>query len=306
MNRRALVALLSGLVLAAAAGIAWTQDMNAPARDLFGAIREPAPLAARTIGGYSEGCIAGATALPITGPAWQAMRLQRNRNWGHPNLVAYLERFATDAQRLDGWPGLLVGDMAQPRGGPMASGHASHQTGLDADIWYLPMPNHVLSNEERASMSAINLLRPGTLEVDPQKWNEGLFRLLRRAASYPEVARIFVSPGIKQMLCNAAGRDRDWLRVIRPWYGHADHFHVRLDCPPGDGGCVEQAAPPAGDGCGEELAYWLGPEPYRPAPGPPQPPAPPKTLRDLPATCTTVLMAGFVEPPPPPLPRPRP
>ncbi len=306
MMRRALLVLVSGLIAAAgAAGIAYTQDMNAPARDLFGAIREPAPLASRTIGGYSEGCIAGAVALPVTGPAWQAMRLQRNRNWGHPTLVDYLEKLATDVARFDDWPGLLVGDMAQPRGGPMASGHASHQTGLDADIWYLPMPGHVLSNDERASISAINLLRPGTLEVDPAKWNEGLFRLLRRAASYPEVARIFVSPGIKQMLCDGAGRDRDWLRVIRPWYGHADHFHVRLDCPAGDGGCQDQAPPPAGDGCGEELAYWLGPEPYRPAPGPPQPPAPPKTLADLPAACTTVLMAGYV-PPTSPVPRPRP
>src|SRR5687767_8943892 len=129
MMLRALLVLVTGLIAAAGAvGIAYTQDMNAPARDLFGAAREPAPLASRTIGAYSEGCIAGAVALPVTGPAWQAMRLQRNRNWGHPSLVDYLEKLATDAARFDDWPGLLVGDMAQPRGGPMASGHASHQT----------------------------------------------------------------------------------------------------------------------------------------------------------------------------------
>ena len=58
------------------------------ARQLFGAAKTPAPLAARAIGFYAKGCLAGAAALPIDGPAWQAMRLSRNRNWGHPKLVA--------------------------------------------------------------------------------------------------------------------------------------------------------------------------------------------------------------------------
>jgi penicillin-insensitive murein DD-endopeptidase len=38
------------------------------------------------------------------------MRLSRNRNWGHPKLLALLERLANDARRLDGWPGLLIGE----------------------------------------------------------------------------------------------------------------------------------------------------------------------------------------------------
>ena len=62
------------------------------------------------------------------------MRLSRNRNWGHPKLVEFLERLSAKGAKV-GWPGLLVGDMAQPRGGPMLTGHASHQVGLDADIW---------------------------------------------------------------------------------------------------------------------------------------------------------------------------
>jgi penicillin-insensitive murein DD-endopeptidase len=56
-------------------------------------------------------------------------------------LLALLERLANDARSLDGWPGLLIGDMAQPRGGPMITGHESHQIGLDADIWLTPMPD---------------------------------------------------------------------------------------------------------------------------------------------------------------------
>ncbi len=113
-----------------------------PARELFGRKTKPVPLAARSIGGYAKGCLAGAVALPINGPTWQVMRLSRNRNWGHPLLIAFLERLAQGAKKV-GWNGLLVGDMSQPRGGPMLTGHASHQIGLDADIWLTPMPDHV-------------------------------------------------------------------------------------------------------------------------------------------------------------------
>ena len=86
-------------------------------------------------------------ALPINGETWQVMRLSRNRNWAHPDLVALLERLAAKARKDAGWPGILVGDMSQPRGGPMLTGHASHQVGLDADIWLTPMPNRQLSRE---------------------------------------------------------------------------------------------------------------------------------------------------------------
>ena len=120
-----------------------------PANELFGAAPGPAPLAARAIGSYARGCLAGAVALPINGPDWQVMRLSRNRNWGHPRLIDFLERFAADARNLDGWPGLLVGNMSQPRGGPMVTSHSSHQIGLDVDIWLTPMPDHIAPKSAR-------------------------------------------------------------------------------------------------------------------------------------------------------------
>jgi penicillin-insensitive murein endopeptidase len=212
-----------------------------------------------------------------------------------PELVAYVEQLAKDARALDGWPGLLVGDLGQPRGGPAPTGHASHQTGLDVDIWFTPMPDRRLTTAEREKLSAISVLVPGThVELDMAKWPEGLDRLLKRAASYEEVERIFVNPGVKKVLCERAGDDRAWLRKIRPWYKHDDHFHVRLRCPPGMQGCRAQDAVPAGDGCGENLAYWLGPEPWKPPPKPKKPPPPPKEimLADLPAACTDVLNSG--------------
>ena len=92
------------------------QELATPAYSLFGEVAGPAPLASEAVGFYAGGCLAGGEALPVDGPYWQAMRLSRNRYWGHPSLVAYLERLAADAAQLDGWPGLLVGDMSQPRG----------------------------------------------------------------------------------------------------------------------------------------------------------------------------------------------
>jgi len=269
-------------------GAARAEDPR-PAKRVFGFIMDPAPMETRAIGFYSRGCLAGAKELPVNGPTWQAMRLSRNRNWGHPVLLDYIEKLARDAQELDGWPGLLVGDLAQPRGGPMLTGHASHQIGLDADVWLKPMPERTLTRSERERMSAVSVLSDDQLSVDPDVWTPAHVKLLKRAASYREVARIFVHPAIKKALCEAAGSDRGWLRKIRPWWGHHYHFHVRLKCPPGSRGCRDQSPPPAGDGCGAPLDYW-----YRLLTVPPKPKKdkkekPPMTLADLPAACRRVV-----------------
>src|SRR5258706_7777270 len=124
-------------------------DPKLGAKELFGRKVLPAAMPTRVVGFYAKGCIAGAEALPINGETWQVMRLSRHRNWAHPDMVALLERLSVKAHKDAGWPGILVGDMSQPRGGPMITGHASHQVGLDADVWLTPMPDHVLSREER-------------------------------------------------------------------------------------------------------------------------------------------------------------
>ncbi len=183
-------------------------------------------------GSYAKGCLAGGVQLPETGPTWQAMRLSRNRNWGHPETVAFLKRLSAKAARQPGWNGLYIGDMSQPRGGPMLTGHASHQIGLDADIWMLPANNLVLSAAQRESLSSISMRRSNGAFVN-SSWTRAHHEILKAAASDPAVARIFVFPGAKVQMCNDEKGDRDWLRKIRPWYGHHYHFHVRLNCPKG-------------------------------------------------------------------------
>lgn len=268
-----------------------------PAKKLFGNERTPANLKSRAIGDYARGCMAGGKALPVNGPAWQVMRLSRNRNWGLPQMVDVVERLAQEAKDAGDWNGLLVGDMAQPRGGPMLTGHASHQIGLDADVWFTPMPDRTLTPKERENISA-TIMVLDRKRINPKVWTESRARLVKRAASYPEVARIFVHPPIKAELCKWATGDRSWLAKVRPLYGHNYHFHVRLNCPEGMKGCKNQwkPAPKDGTGCGDELAYWMSDVPWaKPKPGPkptkPYVPPPPLTLSGLPAECRAVVTA---------------
>jgi len=274
------------------------------ARELFASVPGAAPLAARAIGFYSKGCLAGGVPLPLNGPDWQVMRTSRNRNWGSPQLVQFLERLASDARALDGWPGLLVGDMSQPRGGPMLTGHTSHQVGLDADIWLTPMPDRILTVEERENMDAASMLKD-PLHVDPEVFTDLQIKLIRRAASYPQVARIFVHPAIKKSLCERAdvtGKDTSWLGKVRPWWNHHYHFHVRLACPPGMDGCKDQPPVSGDSGCdSKELDNWysmLKKSAIWRTQQNIDPDAKPSgkkkafPLTDLPSDCRTVLTAG--------------
>jgi penicillin-insensitive murein endopeptidase len=271
--------------------LAAPDDPNTPAKELFGRKARPARLEAHTIGFYSKGCLAGGVALPINGRTWQVMRLSRNRNWGHPNLVRFLERLAEQAPKT-GWRGLLVGDLSQPRGGPMRTGHASHQVGLDADIWLTPMPDRELTRVEREEMSATMIVAEDRKDVDPQVWTLAHAAVIKAAAHDPNVARIFVNAAIKKALCREAGSDRAWLGKVQPWWGHDYHFHVRLRCPPDDHDCTPQPPPAGGEGCGKELDHWFTDAVLRPKPSPKPPkPKPPLKMADLPAACRQVLLA---------------
>jgi penicillin-insensitive murein endopeptidase len=294
------IALAAVLVLSASGTSAQDQagkpaatGLNGAANALFGAKAEPAAMAPRAIGFYSRGCLAGAMELPTDGPTWQVMRLSRNRNWGHPDLIRMLERLANQAPSL-GWPGLLVGDLAQPRGGPMLTGHASHQVGLDADVWLTPMPDRVLSRQEREEISATNLVADDWNDVNPKLWTPRHVAIIKAAAQQPEVERVLVNAAIKKALCRDARGDRSWLSKVRPYWGHNYHMHIRIKCPKNSPGCKAQDPPPPGDGCGADLAWWFTDAARRPKkPGKPKPPL---RLADLPDACRAVLTAPNASP----------
>ncbi|MEL6236189.1 MAG: penicillin-insensitive murein endopeptidase [Pseudomonadota bacterium] len=262
-----------------------------PAKLLFGAQSLPAPGEAQAIGSYARGCLLGAVELPESGVHWQAMRLSRNRNWAHPAAIAFVERLSAFAHQA-GWGGLYVGDISQPRGGPMLTGHRSHQIGLDIDIWMRPPERLGLSRAMRETLSSISIRSADQRRVS-RNWTPTHQAVLRAAAEDPSVARIFVTAAAKRAMCDAtAPSDRAWLRKIRPWWGHHYHFHVRLTCPAGSPACQNQNPPPPGDGCDASLDWWFSDEALNPPP-PKQPVAPRPELRmaDLPAQCRAVLAA---------------
>lgn len=252
----------------------------------------------QALGFYSRGCLAGGIAIPVDGPAWQVMRLSRNRRWGHPDLIAIIDKLSVKARR-DGWNGLMVGDISQPRGGPMLTGHRSHQVGLDVDLWFMPMPDRRLSYEEREKLSAVSVLKTGTPYVDDARWTRAHERVLFHAAAFPQVQRILVHPGVKKKLCETVKGDRKWLAKIRPFYGHHYHFHVRIHCPEGSPGCKPQKAVGASTGCDDTLDWWFNVA-LKPKKQPAKPAKPTKPrelqLASLPEACRLVLQSEAPEP----------
>jgi penicillin-insensitive murein endopeptidase len=288
---------ISILSLTISAPAAFAED-PIPAKKLFGAVKLPTPEATESLGFYARGCLMGGVAIPSDGPNWQVLHPSRNRRWGNPAMISLLEQLSRDAHNKDDWNGLLIGDISQPRGGPMLSGHASHQIGLDADIWLTPMPDRKLTDAERDYFPENSVLRKGSLYVDPNKWTPAHAKLIMQAASYPQVERIFVHPGIKKKLCDTWTGDRSLLAKVRPMYGHHYHFHIRIKCPPGSDGCTPQVAPPMDSGCGKELTQWF--DRLKPKPVPkyaelpkrkPTKPVKPAylTMNSLPKACTMVL-----------------
>ena len=219
----------------------------------WAAIKAPLPGTPAAIGFYSAGCLQGGQVLPPDGTGYAVMRPSRRRFYGHPALIHYLTTFA---ESRPGGVGrlLLIGDLGPPRGGPTLSGHASHQNGLDADIWFITRAARPTA-AQRERLGA-----PGFV-IDRKQlratWSTGQADLLVAAADHSEVNRIFVSPAIKRYMC---GRfpSASWLYRLRPWWGHEDHFHVRLMCPAANALCQEQdPLDPLDNGCGADLDWWF-------------------------------------------------
>ncbi|TAL77595.1 MAG: penicillin-insensitive murein endopeptidase [Beijerinckiaceae bacterium] len=272
--------------------LAHPDNPNLPAKQLFGRETTPTHSPPKPIGFYAHGCLAGAVALPLTGPDWQVMRPSRDRYWGSPKLIAFIKRYAHKVTRVSHWPGILIGDMAQPRGGPMLNGHASHQIGLDVDIWLKPMPHRLLSRYERERILSTNVVRKDRLDVDPTKWTPDHFAIIKAAAEDPEVQRIFVNAAIKKAICREAHDRGAWLAKVRPMYGHDYHFHVRLFCPRGDKACEHQKPVTQGIACDHAaFAYWFSDRVLHPRPAPHPKPRRQLTLANLPTACRSVLTA---------------
>ena len=117
-------------------------------------------------------------------------------------------------------------------------------------------------------------------QIDPKTWSDRHLILLYLATLDPRVERIFVHWQIKSKLCSLHKKKQldhvlknakayfkkkepnfdlnhdQWLRKIRPWYGHHQHFHIRLACPSDSPKCTPQTPLPNTAGCDRQFAWF--------------------------------------------------
>ncbi len=208
--------------------------------------RLPTEDKSEAIGEYALGCLKGAQTFTGKEKGLLISQAKRGRYWGHPDLINLLtkasEEFAKEKKTL------MIGDLSQSRGGPTLTGHNSHQTGLDVDVWF-----KVLSGNTTISFRE--------LETEDMKPMEELgadqIKMIKYFAQDQSVERIFINPAFKKKLCQDQKLTADEQHKLRAWWGHDDHIHVRLRCPLDSPLCISQKPIPAGDGCGEELNWWF-------------------------------------------------
>ena len=225
----------------------------------------PIEAQARSIGFYSRGCLAGAKALPVDGAVVAGRAPVAQSHVGNPAMIAFLERFSRKAKAEGVWNGILVGDISQPRGGPMLTGHASHQVGLDADVWLTPMPDRTLSREERETMSAVNMVTEDGLSVDGalDAGAGGDHQGRRRGAGGRAHLRQRGDQEGPMRDRKGPAMDEQGARLL----GAQLPFPYPDQMPGGRSGCEPQDPVPPGDGCDKSLAWWFTDEALHPAPG---------------------------------------
>lgn len=287
-----ITALLAALLMSAIA--------PAQAKNPWEEVKKPSNQPPDSIGSYTNGCLGGAEQMPLRGEGFQLVRTGRNRHYGNPYLVNFLKDFAHSVEEHD-LGRLQIGDMSMARGGPFSSGHQSHQMGLDADIWLSQdkrAAERALTSWERDNISAIPIADARKHVLLDKNWDPRIPGILRIASEDPRVARIFVHPTIKRKMCAQAGNDNQWLRKVRPWWGHNYHFHVRLNCPPNEKSCKPQA-PVKGEPCNGGLDWWFSDDFYailnRTKPAKPEEPKEPPKKPVMPKQCAQVLKAPAVK-----------
>jgi murein endopeptidase len=175
---------------------------------------EPRARPSRAVGLPWNGRLVRGRQLPAAGagymtwdPILKRVGNRAWRRWGTGRLLATVRRvLAAYARRHPDAPPVLVGDLSRPRGGDFGPrfggiGHASHQNGLDADVYY-PRLDRVLRRARRPD------------QVDRAAAQELVDAFVSEGAEY-----VFVGPSLDLRGAN---------EVVQPLVNHDDHLHVRL------------------------------------------------------------------------------
>lgn len=218
-----------------------------PDANPWGKISTPISSASSQIyGSYTSGCITNAETLPLEGAGYEVVNPYRNRYHAHPSLTRLIKTLGMWAQS-NKLGKVIIGDIAQPAGGPLTGAHKSHQIGLDADIrMHLLTPGKTIANKNNFNSTDVVTCQAQKnkflkYKFHADRWPISSTQLLQRLASEDTVERIFVSAGIKKHLCESFPDNPEWLRKVRPEWGHTGHLHVRLRCPMGMPSCDGQS-----------------------------------------------------------------
>jgi murein endopeptidase len=175
---------------------------------------EPPAAPSRAVGLPWQGRLVHGRQLPTAGAGyltWDPIHKRIGnrgwRRWGTGRLLATVRRvLAAYASRHPQAPPVLVGDLSRTHGGDFGPrfggiGHASHQNGLDADVYY-PRTDGVLRRARRPDL------------VDRAAAQELVDAFVQEGAEY-----VFVGPSLDLRGPN---------KVVQPLINHDDHLHVRL------------------------------------------------------------------------------
>jgi murein endopeptidase len=168
----------------------------------------------RAVGQPWHGRLVHGVQLPDAGPGyltWDPILKRLGdrswRRWGTDRLIRVVTRVVGDyARRHPDAPPVLIGDLSRPHGGDFGPrfggiGHASHQNGLDADVYYPRRDGRL----RRAAHPE---------QVDRRAAQELVDAFVRAGAQY-----VFVGPSL-----HLHGPPK----VVQPLVHHDDHLHVRL------------------------------------------------------------------------------
>lgn len=218
------------------------------------------------IGYYSDGSLESPTRLQDSAPGLVKIFRLRDRNYATASMVrTILLAAAAFHEEFPEGDRIQVGDIADSSGG-FLSGHASHQNGLDADIAYL-RNNQIERDPDTNGPIGFGESFVINGKITPNFDVSRNWAILRELVIRRNVSRIFVDPVIKATFCqqavavdlkSSAATREEVLRRLRQLDGHADHFHVRLNCPKNHPSCLAQTEPPSGNGCAEVGASALG------------------------------------------------
>ncbi len=174
--------------------------------------------------------------------------------YGTWQLVQLLQRAAHQVSLRVPGSRLSVGELSAKGGGNLP-GHASHESGRDVDIGFFmldgagrPVEAFAFANfDARGRALAPNL----GMRFDVRRNWELVSRLITDGEA--RVQYVFVAPAIRQLLLDEGRRvkapkvvlDRAARVMVRPGekHPHANHFHVRIYCAPGDRPKCQDAPP---------------------------------------------------------------